>query len=262
MSRIYFHSEHGSDDAELRGSERAYMGHICSGLLLQAINLHDEYIRDDGQHWLTSLFPAGHYVRGYRGAYQLQNMRTAISVGFDLSFTLPDGRRAGPFTLALNTALRVGSDPIKLMARLHGQCEVHAWVDGPNRAWLADIIDQGRAINLYRADAGWESVAAFLRERDECPVVTSYSVCDGFPNRLAGRDGGWLPAGDDENGDEWYSLDDAERWRFALAGLKAKDEGCTYGLEMRPDNWAAYYVGSGVSGYDLATLASELISYT
>jgi hypothetical protein len=255
MSRIYFHSEHGADDAELCGSERAYMSHVCSGLLLQSLNLHDEYVSDDEQHWLTAFFPTMHYARDQRGAFQLRNMRTAISVGFNLKLELPDGRRVSPFTLALNTALRVGSDPIKLMARLHGQCEVHAWVDGPNRAWLAGIIDQGRAMNLYRANAGWESVAAFLRERDDCPVVTSYSVCDGFPNSLMGIEGGWSPGEDDEDNSQWYDLSDAERWRFAFAGLRAKDKDYTYGLELRPDNWAAYYVGSGVSGYDLATLA-------
>ena len=34
---------------------------------------------------------------------------------------------------------------------------------------------------------GWENVAALLRNRDDAPVVCSYSVTDSFPNPTIAR---------------------------------------------------------------------------
>jgi hypothetical protein len=44
---------------------------------------------------------------------------------------------------------------VRFLARLHGQCEVHGWVAGKNRAWLADIIETGRETAILRDDMGW-----------------------------------------------------------------------------------------------------------
>lgn len=275
MSRIYFHSEHGT--AELRGSERAYMGHVCQELLESALDLHSPFPDERAEHWVAHLLPEAHYARRSRGHRQLESLRTAIyTSGEDLR--LPDGTVLSAFDLALNTALRIGGDPLRLMARLHGQCELHCWVDGPNRAWLAGIIEQGRAINLYRPGEGWENVAALLRSRDDGPVVCSYSVCEGFPNRLYAKYGGWtahtwpepelpddrhsvMSDDEDEDADEdnaWERTSREVCWRCALAGLRATDAGRVYTRELRPDAWADYVLGQGLSGYDLAALAPEL----
>ncbi|GAA4304598.1 hypothetical protein GCM10023178_11830 [Actinomadura luteofluorescens] len=37
---------------------------------------------------------------------------------------------------------------MRFLARLHAQCELHGYVEGPNRAWLADVIDQGPAAGV------------------------------------------------------------------------------------------------------------------
>jgi hypothetical protein len=66
------------------------------------------------------------------------------------------------FELQLNSAMRVGGDVVKLMARLHGACEIHTWVAEKNRAWLADIIELGLEDGLLRTDArgydGWNGI--------------------------------------------------------------------------------------------------------
>jgi hypothetical protein len=167
---------------------------------------------------------------------------TFLSVG-----TEPFGliAKATPFDAALNTACAIGNDQVRLMARLHGQCEVHAFVVGQNRAWLAAIIRRGRETGVFRADQGWESVAELLASRDDCPVVTSYSVTRQFPNpEIAG----WV---DDEDGEGFYRLSDAERWRRALEGLTAAGGG----LEMKPEDWSQFYFGDGVNGFHIAEQA-------
>ncbi|WP_205327646.1 hypothetical protein [Glycomyces sp. YM15] len=99
--------------------------------------------------------------------------------------------------LAYNTVLVTGSDPIRLAAKIEGRCNVHGWFEGPDRAWAADLIDEGLETGLYRRtlarqdvtgattsidSQGWEDVQALLRERDDEPVVMSYTVEGGFPN--------------------------------------------------------------------------------
>ncbi len=110
--------------------------------------------------------------------------------------------------VGLNTALKMGSDPMKLAAKIHGWCETHCYIEGEDREWAAGIIDQGLDIGVYRRgmwyvprphdslsegprseqpDAkfisqGWENVLTLLRSRDDEPVVLSYTVCEGFPD--------------------------------------------------------------------------------
>ena len=227
MSRIYFHSEH--DTAEVRGSERAMGSSYCSQLLAMALGLDSMRTLDDALPYL-GLFPANHYIhRLPRGEFLRESIITAISVGEEF------------FTPALNTANDMGSDPIKLLARLHGQCEIHAYVEGPNRAWLAGIIARGREIGIFRAEMGWESVVDLLRSRDDGPVVTSYSVCESFPNSGVAK---FVYDGDAP--DAWYDLPHEEQWRMGLAGIRSER-----GLEMKPDNWSTFYFGDGRTGFDL-----------
>ncbi|MGK3995050.1 hypothetical protein [Sorangium sp. So ce1024] len=135
------------------------------------------------------------------------------------SFALPSGRY-GAWEVLLNTCLVLGSDPLCFLARMHAQCEIHAWVDGPDRAWLAGIIDEGRRVGLMRDGQGWDDVTALLRARSDEPVVMSYSVCDQFPSRSVAN---WTPPADEDgepNRDAWYDLDEAERWRLAMDGVQ------------------------------------------
>lgn len=187
MSRVYFHSQHGT--AELRGSERAYADFIVTSLTTAAL---------DYGAWPGRSDPLEQFIRnGPRDPKDL-GMHLRHS---NTHFELPDGQKIDGFALTLNTAVIVGNDVIRLLARLHGQCEVHGYVEGPHRAWLASVISRGRADNILRSDAGWEAVGALLASRDDEPVVTSYSVTDQFPNAYVA---GYT---DDTRGvDTWYEL--------------------------------------------------------
>src|SRR5215472_5272064 len=193
MSRVYFHSPSG--EAELWGGERARMGSLVSDIALGFIGVGD-------CERLRSLVRPGHYLldeRHYpRHGQQVtwaDSLKLSLRVGFDGDGTLAwKGKPVDSFSLMLNTACAVGSDAVKLAVKIHGQCEIHCWVEGSERAWVAGLIDQGLESGVFRRNLargyaqGWEQVQECLRARDDEPVVLSYSVCDQFPNAQAA---GW-----------------------------------------------------------------------
>jgi hypothetical protein len=205
MSRVYFHSPSG--DAELRGSERAHAGWLSSAIGIAALDLNDYDFRErTGKH-----IDAGHPLRDVQAA------ETALRAG-DVHFVVPSGRYSA-WEVLLNTCLAIGSDPLCFLTRMHAQCEIHAWVDGPDRTWLAGVIADGRRAGLMREGQGWEDVSACLLACADEPVVMSYSVCDQFPSRSAAT---WEPpiVDGEKNWDAWYDLDEAARWRLAMAGVQ------------------------------------------
>lgn len=207
MSRIYFHSPSG--DAEVRGWERASFGVLTDDLC---------------DRFMVSKFPGEAETKALRELF-------GIPPGYREPSTYLRHGWEPWFVVALNTTLRIGSDPIKLAARIHGQCEVHCWVDGKNRDWLAGIIEQGRQIGFYRRDSGWESVVELLRKRSDEPVVLSYSVCSQFPNANQ------IERPENADDDWFYDLPDEERWSRAFGALVESGGG----LELKPDNWATFY---------------------
>lgn len=144
----------------------------------------------------------------------------------------------------LNTALAVGNEPLALAAKIHGWCESHCWVDGPDRNWLADIIDAGLEAGLYRrgiwyepapgaerkwSSQGWESVTELLRSRDDGPVVLSYSVCDQFPNSHIA---GWKPPFDEAWKPDWAEGGGLAEWEAMSAEEKGEHQ-----RDSRHDEW-------------------------
>lgn len=262
MSRVYFHSPSG--EAELWGGERAWLSSLCNRVTLGILDIQhnheriSELINAAGERsYLARPAPADF------AAFQKwrTSVEIAITVGFyDDAFTWK-GKPLSMFSVELNTACRVGGDPLKLAARIHGQCEIYCWCEGKDRPWLAGIIDQGLASGLYRRDigglyrrgvgragggdqsVGWETVADFIRSRDDEPVVMSYSVCDQFPSQ---HEAGWQPPeGADE--DAWYDLPGDERWRIGMEALRAKRGK----LRLDPDDWDGYCFDHGLSAFDI-----------
>lgn len=226
MSRIYFSTE--TAEAAVRGSERAFAGVMASDICVAIIRAS---VPDDV---ILSMVPEGHYLLQFDKIRALEQFGSwfRVNIGGE-RLRLADGESIDPFTLSLNTAIAVGSDPLRLLARLHGQCEIHAYAEEANREWLAGIVQAGMSSGLCRKDAGWEAVVELLLGDSRGPVVTSYSVCEGFPNETVA---GWESVTEDD----WYELPEAERWAKGIEGLRSRPK---QGLEMKPGNWKSFWFG-------------------
>ncbi|MEU0078444.1 hypothetical protein ABZY58_11155 [Micromonospora tulbaghiae] len=183
MSRVYFHSPSG--DAELRGSERAWLNHVARGPAVAAWDLDRDDVVDRIARVLDMVpevpegeFGANYLHRYLREAQQQEQANRAVYAkwrpGQPLAFATSHepqrqlvralltrlnvdgvelhvaGVKLHSTNVELNTALVAGSDPIRLAAKIHGWCESHAWLEGADRAWLAGIIDQGLKAGIYR----------------------------------------------------------------------------------------------------------------
>lgn len=289
MSRVYFHSP--SATAELAGSERAYLGSLCHDVATGLLHLDGPSARDRLAPVLNPRLYAAIDVKHKRDPFLAnvhweRNVRTGLH-GFSTSTFAWKNKPIDAFQLVLNSAVTVGNDALRLAARIHGQCEIHAYIEGLNRAWVAGIMQAGLDAGIYRkglwyepfpyesarerkwAAQGWENVITFLRSRDDEPIVMSYSVCEWFPNRYIANwapdipadwrpehSDGWDEHSEDEKAEirddqaaeeMWYSLPDRERWDLAMAGLRAN----TGGLEIKPDDWSTFRFGHGLSVLDL-----------
>lgn len=281
MSRVYFHSPSG--DAELLGAEFYWLRHLAvePGRGAWDLNRSDAFDRageiiamaperpDDGYGsnylhdcWRTALeqerrnkeiyaslkpgTPLGYSGANHEPARQVvELLKTRLNVdSLELDVC---GVRLHTRNLELNTALIAGSDPIALAAKIDGWCEKHTWVEGPDRAWLADVIEQGLTAGLYRQGMGWDAraseydqgpgVVPLLRARDDEPVVLSHSVSESFPNSSVGD---WMPpwpegverdwnalseeqqAVRSQRDEEWYELPAERQWEISMAGLRTE----------------------------------------
>jgi hypothetical protein len=236
MSRIYFHSP--SRTAELRGSERAWLGGLVTDMALGLLDLQSPSRIDR----LRSLIHPGHYMA----------KRDTASPGW-----------VNGWAASYSTAFSVGWSESTPLIQYEGE-PVDA---GIYRRGFPQKISSDSDETVW-SDQGWDDVIALMRERDDEPVVTSYSVCDGFPDSSVGD---WMPPWPEgvvrdwrelseeqrnarsQRSDEWYDLDDAEQWRISMAGLRASEEG----LEMKPDNWDRFRFGHRLSVLDLFVADSE-----
>ena len=257
MSRLYFHSPHGQ--AELRGAERMHLSAL----------VRDTFIGHAGVtgcrcDYLIPLLPPDCYLlrdphEDRRSLRWEANLRTYLSVA-DGDFII-NGEPIQILIVALNTACALGNDVLKLAARLDGQCEIHAYVEGPHRAWLADLIDTGRKARILRPDLGWDQVATLLRARADEPVVTSFSVCEPFPHAslLDELDRTQWPAelaaADPRipSGDLFDDLDEETQWAIGMQVLRAR----AHSLELSPTNWQEFYFVHPIMALDLPGLAAQ-----
>lgn len=309
MSRVYWHTEQRA--AELYGSERAWLNHIASGPAAAAWDL-DGFSPLDRAVEIVSMIPQvpdGEYGANYlhtymrtaveqekrnKGAYEgwrlgqpmrwepdyepirqfVSAVQTRINGRFSDDEFMVAGHRVHVGNVALNTALAVGAPVVQLAAKIHGWCEGHCYIEGEDREWVADLIDDGLNVGVYRRELlrrdddgterrwsqGWEDVQALLRETADGPVVLSYSVCDSFPNPHTRLD--W-PGRDVEKWDDyteaeqraieefreaWYDNEDhAARWSAGMEYLRQRKPWA----RLAPDTLGSVTFGPGVTVYDL-----------
>jgi hypothetical protein len=237
MSRIYFNSP--SETAEIYGAERHHAERLCQDLMCREFG-------EDEDEWIELLRPyLPEYVR-YGRPNDIKIYLGSSFCGGELDI---EGHKFSTWHAMLNTGIEKGSQGLRLLTRLHGQCEMHCWVDGHNRDWLAGIIDEGIAESVLRIEAGWPELATFLRTRNDEPVVCSFSVGEDFPNYEMLPDTHRLKKMA-ERGDD---IDDvvgaydrmrwSTRWKYCMQNLRTMD-----GLrEMKPENWETYYFERGIT---------------
>lgn len=277
MSRIYFHTPSG-EEAELHGSERAYMGTCVRELTESVLQLDRLTVSAQDRAWLLERTTTNtEYV--YDATRFPKNWLLWFGLGWDEGTVRVRDQEVSPFLLQLNTAIALGSPVYSLMAKLHGACEIHAWIDTEDADWVADTIDQGRLNHVLRHGQGWEQVSALCRRvatgEIEGPIVTSYSVCMRFPNSdvadwTAPMNDGTCPScvpdherwptskcetcnatgkvEPERDDDAWYALPEQEQWDLAMKGLR--DGSDTWGGRIGPDHLHVGF-GSGLSAYDL-----------
>lgn len=252
MSSIAFTTLNGTDlqEARVRGVERHLAGRFVSDSLLTATGWNNDYGPSEHCRWILEILPQDCYVRDHFDRHDFfRILRCWLAVGSGEPWLKVGDQRPTVFQLQLNTLLAIGSDPMRLMARLHGQCEIHAFVEGPNRAWLAGIIQEGRQTGVMREQCGWEAVMELLRQADDQPVVTSYSVTDSFPNPGPRK----LSEAQHE---KWWEKPAVKQWDEAIKWLRKANQGT---IEMHPERWRYpdYFFGPQLNGFDIKPLTPD-----
>lgn len=256
MSTVNFVSEHGT--ARLHGSEGHYLADLPHRVTLGLLNATAFKARDRYAHILD---PGSMLATMNENAFG-QFFTTAWTTGgmLDRGDFAWRGRPLDTLAISCNTALAVGNDPIRFACRF--SFAGYPWVDGPDRAWLAGVIDEGLAAGVLRGpNQGWSGATELLRSRDDGPVVIGDSTGSrDFPTPYLG---GWFAPelGEDyrlltdaqrrewdERAEDWYEVDPAERFRIAVNALRGHPR---QGLQMSPGTWRDLYFGNGLTVFDL-----------
>lgn len=264
MSGITFESK--SRSVSVRGSERFYAGYVTGHLTSVFLDI------GSNKELLVKAIPAFHHLRTMDiNSPQWDSSFEASFYHGSLNLEV-GGKKINGFHLSLNTASAIGDDAVKMLARIHAQCEIHGFVAGNNRAWMADILAKG-SVEVFRPDSGWAEVVELLRESDDGPVVMSYSITDDFLSTASVE---WVsdrfseqdiedPDAFNENGytawqqaeEDWYDLDRKTKWDYAQKWLNAN---ASKGLEITPEAWPITFGPNGMTAGKLVeTLRNQYI---
>lgn len=167
------------------------------------------------------------------------------------------------FSERLGWACLIGNDQMKLIAHIHGQCEIHGWVHPDDGEWFADLVERAVADGLLGSDGreggvngygSWQDVADLAR-RSITPLVSAYSVCEYWPERgLISQYRPDLWTYDEENPDAWYDLSEEERQRI---GDEALEDCCP---RWQPAEWGTHWseIVRGIHPWDNAVTSTAV----
>ena len=236
MSRVYFHMLDGT--VEVHGSERAHGRQLAEAL---GGSLMSRYTRELG---LSEMYARPGMLSIHFGG------RDTFDFG---------GRPWNGWHLILNTSIALGSDALRFLTRMHAQCEIHGWIAGEHRAWLADLVQQmiddkivrPEVPSTYRPEVpfstGWRALVAALRRTAEHPVVMSYSVCEQFPRSSLWHE----PPIAEENdiAEAFDDLSEAEQWTACMPSIAH--------VQITPENLRTQGFGDGLSALDFMEAVHE-----
>ena len=236
MSAIYLHTE-ADDPVRISGAERGWLGGIVDAASLASVQLDQGRLR---RLWKEKDPDLLWVMRATRG----DPHRISYNVGGETVWDAGGGEH-NAFHVALNSAMAFGGPHVRLAARLHGQCEIHCYVEDVQRHFLARKIEDATSCGIFRAGVGWEEAVARLREvRHFGAAVFSYSTTRNFPCL---QPGAIDPVYDDER--EWDAacrefdaLPRRTRWGRAMEALRQRNrDGCR--MHLADFGWERFTFG-------------------
>lgn len=225
------------------GSERGHFGTYANKVVWSVLCDATDPIRQDGNP-LKSVIPSSNHVHQI-AADRPQEIQKALRLFVECGRSTDVYNIQGQptvFSVAVNTAYRLGCDFVKMAMRIHAQCECSAWIKAENYAWVARIIDEGLRVGFYRRHQGWSKLAAWLRECTDPHIVLNHTSGCGFMSEFA----------HDFDGDE----DDREKlWNYAITQLIESGGG----REIKPQGWNDFYFTNGATAFHVlqATMVNK-----
>jgi len=152
---------------KLSSSERRWLACFCNEIFLKSLRLESfDYDYDANDH------PLKEYL------WTCTSKRLA-ELHIKIDMTELAGYKVSE--LCLNTAMQMGSLPVRLAAYIDNCCETHGFFLPEVHKKVIDVINTGLDIGCYRSEQGWDDVKGLFATEKE-PIVMSYSVSDCFPN--------------------------------------------------------------------------------
>ena len=244
MSAVTFHTR-DLGEADLQGSERAHADWLIKQMAL-AIILPGSITSDTR---LADFFvDPPDYLSDSKGDWERSValwLRSGWASGGEPALLI-DGV-AEPFDeLASNTAIVLGSRPLRLLAWMKGMSENHGYFVPDSHLKVVETIDEGLDDNILRAGMGWDRVRDLFMESVKAAkpsaIVMSFSVSETFPDRYELR-----PPQDPDESDEAYEdrcdlvydIPYGEAWDRCMALLHA----AKWPVPLHPDRDQGYLRG-------------------
>lgn len=178
MSAIYIHTLR-DQPLHIEGTERAHAATVAVETTCQTLGADTP----EGPHTLVrdQVLPQEALDFTVIGKSARESVRLWLANPLGISKVTINGDDAPVSHVVLNTAAVAGPDPVAFLARLHGSVENCLWVDAGDTAWLAGVIQEGRAAGVLREGMGWEPLVERLNTTTS-PVVISTSAGREFPD--------------------------------------------------------------------------------
>lgn len=170
---IYFSSKYGV--AKLDPRERLRIHQMCIDIFLAYFFY---IIPDHKKSIFFDIFGIPLAIFNY------QTVREYITMHINKTVLHSDFGQMSLIGLILNTISCVGSNVIRLLARIHGQCELNCFVKIEHMNWFADIVQQGLNSSFLDKDAGWLDVFDLISNKSNSPIVLNYGDQYNFIHKL------------------------------------------------------------------------------